>query len=157
TLYVALVLLLVTLTVATGPMKRGALFNVWRIASASETLQLILGVLAGTMGRAFPGWGIVGIPGHTWRLLTYVGAFGGVVLMALIVPYIPALLTRMTTFETPYAKFQFSITPAEKQFLLNVERDLLGFAQDTCNLVPQSHSSKKVRLLGQPVGAILGL
>src|SRR5262252_7610194 len=31
----------------------------------------------------------------------------------------------------------------------------LGFAQDTCNLVPQSHSSKKVRLLGQPVGAIL--
>jgi hypothetical protein len=32
-----------------------------------------------------------------------------------------------------------------------------GFAQDTCNLVPQSYSSKKVRLLGQPVGTILGL
>ena len=32
-----------------------------------------------------------------------------------------------------------------------------GVAQDTCNLVPQSHSSKKVCLLGQPVGTILGL
>ena len=32
-----------------------------------------------------------------------------------------------------------------------------GFAQDTCTLVPQSHSSKKVLLLGQPVGTILGL
>ena len=25
-----------------------------------------------------------------------------------------------------------------------------GFAQDTCNLVPQSHSSKKVYISGQP-------
>jgi hypothetical protein len=33
----------------------------------------------------------------------------------------------------------------------------MGFAQDMCNLVPQSHSSKKARLLGQPVGTILGM
>ena len=34
---------------------------------------------------------------------------------------------------------------------------VLGFAQDTCNLVPQSHSSTKVRFLGQSIGMIFGL
>jgi len=34
---------------------------------------------------------------------------------------------------------------------------IMGFARDTCNLVPQSHSSKKVRLLGQPIGMLLDL
>jgi hypothetical protein len=32
-----------------------------------------------------------------------------------------------------------------------------GFAQDTCNLVPQSHSSKKVSLLGQYINIRFGL
>ena len=32
-----------------------------------------------------------------------------------------------------------------------------GFAQDTCNLVPQSHSSKKVNLFGQHIATLLAL
>ena len=32
-----------------------------------------------------------------------------------------------------------------------------GFAQDRCNLVPQSHSSKKVRFLGQQSGTKMSL
>jgi hypothetical protein len=33
----------------------------------------------------------------------------------------------------------------------------MGFARDTCNLVPQSHSSKKVSFLGQHIGTLFGL
>src|SRR2546428_11215999 len=33
----------------------------------------------------------------------------------------------------------------------------MGFVRDTCNGVSQQESSRKVRLLGQPIGAILGL
>ena len=32
-----------------------------------------------------------------------------------------------------------------------------GFAQDTCNLVPQSHLSRKVSFLGQHSGTKMGL
>jgi len=35
--------------------------------------------------------------------------------------------------------------------------DHLGFARDPCNLVPQSHSSKKVNLLGQHIGTMFVL
>jgi hypothetical protein len=44
-----------------------------------------------------------------------------------------------------------------RQLAYKLDTLIMGFAQDTCNIVPQSHLSKKVRLLGQPVGTILGL
>ena len=34
---------------------------------------------------------------------------------------------------------------------------VMGFARDTCNLVPQSHSSKKVNLFGQYIATLLAL
>jgi hypothetical protein len=34
---------------------------------------------------------------------------------------------------------------------------ITGFAQDTCNLVPQSYPSKKVNLLGQHIAVLLAL
>jgi len=41
--------------------------------------------------------------------------------------------------------------------LLQGQDEQAGFAQDTCNLVPQGYSSKKVRFLGQTRSVILGL
>ena len=35
--------------------------------------------------------------------------------------------------------------------------DKMDFVQDTCNRISQQVSSRKVRLLGQPMSAILGL
>ena len=49
------------------------------------------------------------------------------VLAALVAPYASALLGRLTGLETPYAKFQFATPTAERELLLDAERDLTIF------------------------------
>jgi hypothetical protein len=104
-----------------------------RIASMPETVHAVLGVVAGLMCGNFPRWmtyarslGTTGSRGSTWPTIIFAAALSSVVLAALVAPYAPATLGRVSGLETPYVKVQFAISPspAEKQEVLKIERDL---------------------------------
>jgi hypothetical protein len=142
-----------TLTAKTGDAWAYAvLLTIRRIASMPEMTYGVLGVVAGLMCGNFPEWmnysrthGIG--PGHEesntgkpasaiWPVIIFGGALSGVVLAALLAPYEQTALSRLSGVETPYLKVQFAISPAEKQLILNVERDLNNL--DILQQFPQS-------------------
>ena len=73
---------------------------------------------------------------ETWPMIIFAGALASVVIAALLAPFAPATLSRVTGLETPYLKVQFAISPAEKQQVLNVERDVNNF--DTLEGFPRT-------------------
>jgi hypothetical protein len=59
-----------------------------------------------------------------WPVIVFTAAFSCIIVAALLAPYAQGTLSRVSGLETPYLKVQFAISPAEKQQILNVERDL---------------------------------
>jgi hypothetical protein len=102
-----------------------------RISSMPETADALLGVLAGVMCRAFPGWttifdGREAAAAVKWPLLFFAGALSSVVLAALVVPYVSALLDRASGVETPYLKLQFATSTADRQLAQSLPRNVLN-------------------------------
>jgi hypothetical protein len=89
-----------------------------------EAPQAMLGALAGAMWRTFPRWRILAYAGSRSQVLVFVFAMAAALLAAVLWPH----LTRLTAFETPYAKLQFATPPAEKQLELEIHRDLALYA-----------------------------
>ena len=122
----------------------------WSFVSEPEILRALLGGIAGALFRAFPKWirddaaGSAGTtaqkPGsrskkesrsasivYKWQLLTLTGGIAAIVLAAMLAPVSPSLLRRLTGIETQFGKFQFAPSPAEKELIRVVDRDLAGF------------------------------
>ena len=75
---------------------------------------------------------------ETWPMIIFAAALASVVIAALMAPYASSTLSRVSGLETPYVKVQFAISPspAERQQILNVERDLNNI--DTLEAFPRS-------------------
>jgi hypothetical protein len=135
------------------------LLTIRRVTSMPETTYAVLGAVAGFMCGNFSRWmsyaRSLGVgradegaqrgeqklvrpspaPG-LWPVLIFGGALSFVVLAALLAPYAQGTLSRLSSLEMPYLKVQFAISPAEKQQVLNVERDLVYI--NTIEEIPRS-------------------
>lgn len=114
-----------------------------QIALAPETAQVLLGALAGWLCHMAPGWLKTPEPRRsgaldpskekmsegTWRLIIFSAGIAVVTLMALIAPYGPRMLGRITGVEISGTKIQLSAGPADAGLLWNAERDLVSLEQ----------------------------
>jgi hypothetical protein len=125
---VVLIALLLALGIAlfavvTGSLHVQSLRYVRRLLAASETNEAVLGAVAGIVAYTFPLWRYELNLGGTWGLIALASALGSIMLVAIIEPHLDSL----TTFETPYAKFQFATPQAERQLQVEIQRDLSFF------------------------------
>jgi len=130
-LVVSLGILLLFTLYAVEFVPTDSLFFVYTIhlALEPETAQLLLGLFAGILFSAFPKWkevhegkGKGGV--RTWWLLSLSGGLFAVALAAVLTPYGPSFVTRMSKLTVGTADVEFASTGADRQLLLAGDRDL---------------------------------